>query len=310
MVIEDILLKASNSGNSTVYGTAVNGNDVEIDEIREVWLFKRGTRVDKTEDFLKADINQLILDEKLIILKDVKELAPNNEENSKKTYGSGLKSVGRLGLYEFTATFEGGIGLYKSLASLTGNKRWDVGLVDSSNKLFLADYNTSIGGFKASYLSAELTTANNGTDPSFKTVMFQLSDTLQFDVERTYIDGDEVELDFEDDITPLYQIDYQIVGTLSDSDTSIVISTNSIANRDLDIADLLDTGGTIDTDSVIVWVDGVATAPSAVAKTGANQITATVTAVATGEVIEVSADPFSSDDGIFQASKSDAVTVG
>jgi len=304
MALEDILKKVSGRG-SDIYGTKQESFDKRMAEIVEIWLLKKGKKIDKSVAFDKNMVNSLILAKDLVILKDVKEFTPSSEENVKKTYGSGKKSVSRLGLYEFTATFESGVGFFKSLHALTGSG-WDVAFVDAENTLYLQEGSDYVKGYSTTYVSAEPTVFNNGTDPAYKPLMFQLRDSRGFDMNYTFVEGDELEVSYVDDITPIRELTYDISTVPSDGDTTVDVLVKSSVNTSEDMASLLGTN----TDIVKVNVNGVDVAVSSVVNSATDILTVTVPSFSTGDKVYVYADPFlTTDNGIFQAKDTAIETV-
>ncbi len=292
---------------SSALGTGTKWCDFNPKDIEHVIFTPKSLSIPLTEDFDLAYLQSLQLAGNAIVLKNAFEFTDSTADNTKQTSATGKIQISQKGRHEFSLKYTDGLGLYKALASLSSRGYYRVILVDSQNNvMFTEDGDSAVKGFLTSYVDSEAIRFDTGSEVTSKVLSFQLAEREETDSRLAYLQNDNSLFNIQE-ADGINELVYSFASNPANTDTSVVVNVYSMVNRSVDVADILDT----DTSAIQLNVDGVDVTPSAVAKTAANQLTITVPALSTSEVVYLKASPFAiADVGLFQAAKSSEVVVG
>lgn len=171
-----MILVGKNDCVSDQLGTTLKGCIPIMDQILKFILLERGTKFNIQTDTLDMDkVKELIQSGKMIVLPDQLALENNSEETVYETLGSGVMLFVRQGLYQLLVHYAASV-CFSKAANQLSSKKWDLLMVDASNKLY--NERTPDGyikGFELSLNQGENIAFNDGSTSSKKPVRFQLS---------------------------------------------------------------------------------------------------------------------------------------
>jgi len=161
--------------NADALGTGRKGKNDAFKKTTSLWLFKKGTTLDASQDITTSSdyIQSLQIDKKLVIIKNVVEFTPNIEEDVRFTDESGVISTLRKGLYSFDAKFRDGVSFQSALASLRSFGAYDMCLVDNNNTILGTASGDTIKGFTLGMFEDGAYMFENNSENNSQSVTFQ-----------------------------------------------------------------------------------------------------------------------------------------
>lgn len=261
-------------GDAGTTGTA--GCPFDWDRIETIELSQPSFRYEDAQDLEYIQAQQLAGN--LIIVKGLESFTNNTPDpNINTVEGSGFKSVTGEMPPEFTGTINGGVVKWQGIRTLNGKDRWNVALYDvSGNKIFTQTKAGAVKGFGVKMFFIGTYKGKEGNNPSIQTIMLQFADYRELD-RMVWITGDELDFD-PSDIDGINGVDINMNPVINAA-TTLTFSAK-LQDRTHNVDGLLvgdfvfKKNGAVITPSLLAYADGV--------------YTATVPAVATGEVYTVS----------------------
>lgn len=291
---------------SSALGTGTKYCDFNPKDIEHVVFTPKDLSIPLTEDFDLAYFETLQLAGNAVLLKNAFEFTDSTADNTKQTSATGKIQISQKGRNEFAFKYTDGLGFYQALQSLDSRGTYRVILIDSENNwIFTEDGEDSIKGFLTTYVASEATRFDTGSEVTSKMLSFQLASRDEMDKRVAWIENDYTLFNVQE-ADGINELVYSFKVDPANSDTAVIINAFSAVNKGIDVSVILDT----ETVAVQLNVNGVDVVPSVVARTGVNELTITVTAVSTSDVVYLKADAFSiSGAGMFKAAKSSEVVV-
>lgn len=182
---------------SAIKGTGVRGCTTDMDRPRATWLLESGTTFNPaTQTFNQALIDQLVQDEKLIILPSHVEFANNTSETVYEDYQTGESSFVRYSPVDFLLTYQKGVCFSNSLFGLK-SKAWDVLFVDfdSDQVSRIWGEETTTGlfrGFETNLVNLDSVVISDGSVATKTALRIQLSQkgTSGYIARRSFLTSD------------------------------------------------------------------------------------------------------------------------
>lgn len=262
-------------------GTGSKNCKFNIDLINGIYLVKRGTVIEDSDDFNKAFLQGWVQQGIANPLINAIGFIDNSADDTIQTTQSGVELKANLGRYKFSLEYKKGEYFNKALSSLDSFGVYDIILVDESDNFLLTESRSGKGkGFKAGMLSPEKRKFADGTVETTKSIMFQLLDRAEQDDRLVGLDADQTgfspdEVDGPNDIT------LSFVNNPANLDVTIEVDVISTADNSTALEGLA-------TANIRVLVDGVVTATTFVESlTVPGRYEGTLAALATSEVVKV-----------------------
>jgi len=287
-----------------VIGTGLNYCPFDLSDMSgsgQIHLYKRGFKHTET-DFTKDYLQGLQQAGNLIVLKGVFSVESNSSENQVETSSGGIERLATEGKYKWTFTFTNGMEFNRALSYLQSYGRYDLALSDGYNEVHHASKSGNHGGFTIGQIQVNRYTGASGGTSAKSSISIQLTDTRQYDQEFAYISGDQLE-DFSfAELDGINQINTTITNAPSSTGTSVQFNAVSSADKTTALSGL-------EVADVVVKVNGTAVTVSSLTEGTDGSYDATVPALATDDVVEVSLDGVIIKDGFLYQSYTDKVVV-
>ena len=185
----------------------------------------------------------------------------------------------RFGRYEFDITIIKSLYQHKAMQSHSGNATPKAYLVDVANRIWgYADSTGNFVPYDVELLQAGKMDFNTGKDPSSSPLKVVLSDATQLNVNGAYVDAQS----FFNSLLELVDVDIAEVGVLAGTTLKLTVKVSSDGTS----VDGLG-GGAGFPDFKIASAAGVARVITAVAQDAAGVYTLTVTALAVGDIVNL-----------------------
>lgn len=159
------------------------------------------------------------------------EFEQNTPEATTQELQDGTLLKIRDGKPQYNFNFYEKIGFQKIASSYDSDRAFNVILVFSDDKLFLANNGTKVSGFKLGMFSVGTRLFNDGSNSGYTPVMMQLLDKKQFD------NGSVLEPEFDVTNEVVGVVDTVIEGTAAASG-DVTVSVKASANKSFDILGL------------------------------------------------------------------------
>ena len=140
----------------------------------------------KKDAELYSEIDRLILDGKMEILRGVQNFEQNGSDDATETLPDDTMRVTNEGKYAFTASFTNGLFFNKALHSLKGYKRWNILLVDA-NGIYGVETETGLAGFSTGMFQPVKLTFPSPTSGQQEGIRFQLLNRYELDEDYGFI---------------------------------------------------------------------------------------------------------------------------
>lgn len=267
-------------GAAGVIGSGSLGCPIDPENIKHIYAIASGTKITTTLD--RALVRTMQKDGKLIPLLDAFDVSWSNEENQLETSPAlGLKSKGRTGNYELTATYANGIHFQKVLESMEGQNKWDLLIIDEEDNIFGTEgKNGEFKGFKTSMFAVNPYKFKTGAEGGKTSFTAQFSRPKEFNAAIANVTSET--LDFlPSDMDGVNEIKLLDLSGLTAASTSIVVKTVLDKDRTTFV-------GGLTVPSFLVKVAGSSVVPSAIAEDAdAKTYTLTVAALSADQTVEV-----------------------
>jgi len=204
-------------------------------------------------------------------------------ENERYTSPQGFMKSVREGKPMYNINFRNGYCFDKALQSMKGQDRWDVELYFSTGVLFASNSaGTQLKGFNLGMFDANVFKFLSGTDTEFSRISLQFKDASEFTDKWVFIPYSVLgynPLEIDDVI----QTNVVIYANPVNSDTDLSLYLKDSCNNSISYASLFDQVG-----DWKVLVNGVSVTISAVSVDSNGNITLTIPALATADIVKVS----------------------
>lgn len=256
--------------------TGLAGCPFDWDRIETIELSQPSFRYENAQDLEYIQAQQLAGN--LVIIKGFESFSNvTPDANINTVEGSGYKSVTGEMPPEFTGTINNGVVNWQGMRTLNGKDRWNVAFYDvEGNKIFTQTKAGAVKGFGVKMFFIGTYKGKEGNNPSVQTLMLQLSDYREMD-RMVWITGENLDFD-PSDIDGINGVDIKVNKVINEA-TTLTFSAK-LQDRTHNVDGLLvgdfvfKKEGAIITPSLLTYADGI--------------YTATVPAVATGEVYAIS----------------------
>jgi hypothetical protein len=160
--LRDIVTRLDSS--SDILGTGTKFKDIQIKNFRHIVFLPKGTVIPYTETFDLDYFETLQVEGKAILVKNAKEFTDNSTENTKQTYSGGDIEISQRGKYEWSFKYTDGLGLFKSLRSLSSNGELDILIQDTEGNQLMTEAPSKTGakGLSTNYVDVDVTKFNTG----------------------------------------------------------------------------------------------------------------------------------------------------
>lgn len=279
-ILSNILNKVL-CGLTDLLGGGEQGCGFDFANLKHVRFWKKGYKVppgtDYNKDFLRSaqQAGNLVM-----ILNDLYDFTWNiGEDSREQAESTGLSSTTRKGIYGLSIKRRKGLYDQKVLNSLDGGN-FDVQLIDENgNELWTATSDGGVKGFTTSMIAVDPIMFANGTTSQKTGLTIEFSNATQFNNGLAWSSADQ--LDFlPEEVTGANHVALSVPVAPSDTDTTFNVKT--VLSRGGEFV------GGLAVANFLVKVDGATVTPSGVVADATNsQYTFTVSAVSTGNVIDV-----------------------
>lgn len=285
-------------------GTGTKHCSVNIKDIRVIGLQKRGTDMGTATtpaDMTLAYENQLQVEGKLFIFKNIYDLTDNTPEDSKdENPMTGVYTVSRKNPYDFTLRFDNDLAWNKAANQFNSFDQWDLVMWDGQgNKYFTQSVAGTLKGFTVGSFNTNPYKTGNGTESAKNSIMFQLKYRAEFDDRITWVVSNELDYFAEEDLDGVNQmlVDVTVPNV---GDTALLFSisdlTKGIPNLEFSTAD------------IVVKVNGVVEA-GAVTYLGDGNYSKVIAASVLADTVTVQIEPVLISPCVYQSALETVVTI-
>ena len=265
-------------GLGAVLGTGTRGCKQFLKKATSLWFVPDGFEFDGAETLDETYAQLLQAQGNLIVLKGAKTFTDNSSEDIIETLEDGTKQVATLGLYEFALTFINGLAFHAALTSLNSFGSYNVLFVDRDGNILGTKADSgNLKGFSLNMLQAMKLSFPTDAVGQKEGIAFQLSNRRELDTNYVYISNDQLGSFQPQNLDGINEVVLSYNSVPADTDTTIVVDAKLKQNQQAF------TGATIS--DLLYQVDGATVTPSGVVESPNGTYTATVTALATGEVV-------------------------
>ena len=265
-------------GLGAVLGTGTKGCKQFLKKATSLWFVPDGFEFDGAETLDETYAQLLQAQGNLIVLKGAKTFTDNSSEDIIETLEDGTKQVATLGLYEFALTFINGLAFHAALTSLNSFGSYNVLFVDRDGNILGTKADSgNLKGFSLNMLQAMKLSFPTDAVGQKEGIAFQLSNRRELDTNYVYISNDQLGSFQPQNLDGINEVVLSYNSVPADTDTTIVVDAKLKQNQQAF------TGATIS--DLLYQVDGATVTPSGVVESPNGTYTATVTALATGEVV-------------------------
>jgi hypothetical protein len=198
-MLSDIILNVGADTTGTI-GTGLNHNKKDINQVKTLLLWEKGTIFDDSQSLNKAYVQGMQQQEKCIVLQGVVEFTDNTADpNIGTRTGSGIKRKLSDNPNEYTIKFDNALNFYKALTYLEGFNQWDLSFLDSKGDHFFTQ--TKAGdckGFSLGMFANGKYVVSNGADFNEQSITIQLINPEQVRKRITWVDSDNLDYSYED----------------------------------------------------------------------------------------------------------------
>lgn len=187
------LLNVVNCSGSGILGTGLAGCKFDMDRVIALGLLPKGYKF--TQDPTKDYMRELQQTGTLIMLQGVISFTDATADDNIVTRdGSGIKVVAGKNPYEKTAMFDNGINFHKALTTLSSYEQYDIVLFDVAGSMLVTVGKDGIPkGFTLGMFENQKYTFKNGTDSSSESVLFQMINRMEFDLNAGWYTTNELD---------------------------------------------------------------------------------------------------------------------
>lgn len=278
-------------GAAGLIGSGTKGCKLDPSNIASLLLLPAGVAI--TEKLTRESILEMQKAGKLVVLPNTYDVEWANEENVvSESPSRGTQSLVREGKYNLTAQFDNGMQFQKVLASIAGQNRWDVLLVDDADNIWGTEgANGSFRGFRSSMVAHNPYNFRSGAEGAKTALQIQFARPREFNKNVAVITAETL------DFWP----------TDLDGANEVVLTITNSSEGSLEVRTVL-----MDNDT---FVDGLSSGDFLVKANGSTVNPTSVTAVPERKAYTLSAAGLSADDVVEitlydTASNSNVIAVG